>query len=208
MGGSEGPAQQRREEFGGGAVEAGQQAQAGPGGTRGGLPEGGRGDQNRLRSLERSPGPPQGAPEVLVAGGHLLQQVGDVESSGTHAGCAAGCGRERIWRRDLPSPSHAPSPFGHACLVTLTPSYPGKGWTAGPGWPLLLGSSAQHGSCILQRQGAHQPSTDHSSCSACGSLTLLTGLHTCTNIGWQFRLGFKSLNLNFLIYNHSGNRSC
>lgn len=37
VGGSEGPAQQRREEAGGGAVVAGQQAQAGPGSTRGGL---------------------------------------------------------------------------------------------------------------------------------------------------------------------------
>lgn len=207
MGGSEGPAQQRREEPGGGAVAAGQQAQAGPGGTRGGLQGGWGGNQNGLRSLERRPGPPQGAPEVLVAGGHLLQQVGDVESSGTHACCAAGCGRERIWRRDLPSPQPRPLPLRPRLFGHPHPLLSREGLDCRT-WPLLLGSSAQHRACTLQRQGAHQPSTDHSSCSACGSLTLLNGLHTCTNAGWQFRLGFKSLSLNFLIYNHSGNRSC
>lgn len=30
----------------------------------------------------------QGAPEVLVAGCHLLQEAGDVEGGGAHGGCA------------------------------------------------------------------------------------------------------------------------
>lgn len=91
-----------------------------------GLPQGsarGQGDGwDRLRPLKTSPEPPQGAPEVFVAGRHLLQQAGDVEGTGTHAGCAAGCGSNRIWRRDLPSPSttpppHRPRPFAlpHPC---------------------------------------------------------------------------------------------
>lgn len=70
------------------------QAQAKRPGAPAGVCRGPGGGQNGLRPLERSPGPPQGAPEVLVAGRHLLQQAGDVESSGTHAGCAAVRGRE------------------------------------------------------------------------------------------------------------------
>lgn len=94
-----------------------------------GLPQGsarGQGDGwDRLRPLKTSPEPPQGAPEVFVAGRHLLQQAGDVEGTGTHAGCAAGCGSNRIWRRDLPSPlNHAPSPIGHAPSLSLTPAVP------------------------------------------------------------------------------------
>lgn len=125
--GLERPAQQRREEAGGGAVSAGSrpsQAQAKRTGAPTGLCRraGEQGDgRDRLRPLKTSPEPPQGAPEIFVAGRHLLQQAGDVEGTGTHAGCAAACGSNRIWRSGLPSPQPRPLPIGHAPSLSYTP---------------------------------------------------------------------------------------
>lgn len=91
--GLERPAQQRREEAGGGAAGPARPRRRGrglPQGSAGGGAGEQRGGRDRLRPLKTSPEPPQGAPEVFVAGRHLLQQAGDVEGTGTHAGCAAG----------------------------------------------------------------------------------------------------------------------
>lgn len=95
-----------------------------------GLPQGSAGGQgggrDRLRPLQTNPEPPQGAPEVFVAGRHLLQQAGDVEGTGTHAGCAAGCGSNRIWRPSLPSPQPRPLPHRPRPFALPHPSSPEK----------------------------------------------------------------------------------
>ena len=115
----------------------------GPGGQGPELQEGKAGGSGR-GGPARSPA--AGAPEVLVAGRHLLQEAGDVEGGGAHGGCAAGppAGGNMAARAPSPAarwlrsadrnsrPRPAP-PAGAALAAAAAAAAGGSKWQAGGG---------------------------------------------------------------------------
>lgn len=113
----------------------------GPGGQRPELREGKAGGSGRGGPAR---GPAAGAPEVLVAGRHLLQEAGDVEGGGAHGGCAAGPPAGGNMAARAPSPAARglrsadrnsrprPAPPAGAALAAAAAAAAGGGRREGP----------------------------------------------------------------------------
>lgn len=127
-------------------------------------------------------GPAAGAPEVLVAGRHLLQEAGDVEGGGAHGGCAAGPPAGGNMAARAPSPAARglrsadrnsrprPAPPAGAALAVAAATAAGGGRREGPAEGLadpspasLSQTRAHHRLAHSRGRGAHHLSGDSSS---------------------------------------------